>query len=222
MNFEMDMSAVIMGGESALAVNAIDEIETQMVSKSVNAYLYQNWGEYYNWDDTVGDVVRDNRSNYTINGEPAQVITVPSVTVNDYDGNPQVYESFLGLESATWTCGYQEMSTYAMKVFICKDSNVYNNNYQYEMTVSYDEEEATVTTTIDTPLADILAAIDEGKDVVCKWDNRILRLAEYTDTSVEFSALCGANYSETFLYRILYTTDGVTAQKRRFTSYIAT
>lgn len=205
-------------------VNAIDTVKTQTVSKSTSETVYQYAGEGYSIYDSNGlaDVVKDNRGNYTINGEPATVITVPSVTIwNDYEGRDEEYSSYLGLESATWKYTYFVASSYALKGIYCKDSDFLNNNYETTITVTYDEEEATVTTSFDTPLVDILEAIKNGTDIICKWNNLILRLAEYDlGWSAVFTAMGKAyNGSYDYFYRITYDYAKVTAEKLRFYSY---
>ena len=207
----------------AMVVNAIDTIETQTEAKSTSSTVY-NYSEYSYSAEDISYVVKDGRSNYTINGEPATVITVPSVTVweMDWSTNQEVereYSSYLGLESATWKMEYLTASSYAIKGITCKDGSV--SDYEVTLTITYDENVEIVTTTIDTPFEDIQEAIEAGKDVICKWGSRILRIAEYHQGfGVEFTSFSGMSGNYAYLYRVVYTYSGVTAEKRRFSSTI--
>ena len=199
----------------AMAVNAIDTTETQTVTKTEDKNIANFDGDYYKYDDGsyANYMVKSNRSNYTINEEPATVITIPAMV--DYD-NGIDYPETTGLESANWKMAYYPNDNYSGVVWVYKSMGYYDS----QIHVGYDEEAEITTTTIDTPLADILTAIGEGKDVICKWNDLTLRLAQYTtDSSVDFTTVYFVD-NASYIARIYYSFAKVVTQKRNFTSMI--
>lgn len=207
----------------AMVVNAIDTTETQTVSGVATGTIVQRDYRWYNYQDTAANVnymIKSGRSNYAINGEPAELITIPAMETNS-GGDTVNYPETTGLESASWKMAYFPYDTYSGLIWYCKDRNIYDSgNYQLDMTVTYDEEAEVTTTTLDTPLADILTAIGEGKDVICKWNDLTLRLAQYTtDSSVDFTTVYFVD-NASYIARIYYSFAKVVTQKRNFTSMI--
>lgn len=78
------------------------------------------------------NIVRDDRSNYTINGEEATVITVPTAI----DGEGNEYQSYQGLESASWRYAWTTASTYAVQTitYIGPDIESLGENQSFTMT----------------------------------------------------------------------------------------
>ncbi len=190
--------------QSAYSVLVVNAIETQTVKQAVSGIICYSFSDdsvaYYYVDVPETIIVQEGRNNYTIDGETAEAITIEGFT----DANGATVQ---GLESASWKQVYHAGADALF--WICKNSLLEPANTI--MTITYDEESAETVTTIDTPLGDIFAAIDEGKEVICKWGNLTLRLAEYTTgQSVEFTAVYTSGTAQRLAY-IRYDYNGITS-----------
>ena len=117
--------------------------ETQTVTGTAFGEISQFDYYWYKYQDMAIDVnymVKSNRSNYAINGEPAKLITIPAMIENN-NAETVNYPETTGLESASWRMAYYPNDSYSGLIWYCKDSNIYDSSlYLLNMTVTYDEE----------------------------------------------------------------------------------
>ena len=208
---------------NTFTVSAIDTTETQTVTKTEDKNIAQFDGDYYKYDDGsyANYMVKSNRSNYTINGEPAELITIPAMVNHDMGID---YPETTGLESTNWKMAYYPNDNYSGVVWVYKSMGYYDS----QIHVGYDEEDTVTTTSLDTPLADILTAYAEGKTVLCKWahsDSYTTTLQLTTAHSgweARFSAIYDNGGTKPKMEYINYSFEGITSGAKLITATATT